>query len=183
VCQLMRIRYILADKPPRTVESPRPMGRVELLDRCQVLPDIPAVFSAMNNPAFDPRQAVLLESPPEIMPEAGGAAGSVTVTRYESDEMEITADVPRPAMLLITETYSRDWHVAALPDSSQKQYTLMPADLLMRAIPLAAGKHHLKLEYRPPYYMPGLWVSGISAIGCLAMLGAWWWSWRSHRHE
>jgi uncharacterized membrane protein YfhO len=93
--------------------------------------------------------------------------------------MEIVADVPKPAVLLITEAYSRDWHATALPDSSQKQYTLMPADLLMRAIPLAGGKHHIHLEYRPPHYTLGLWISGISAVGCLTALAAW--VWRSVR--
>ncbi|MFI5378679.1 MAG: hypothetical protein ACHRHE_05240 [Tepidisphaerales bacterium] len=176
LCQLMRVRYILGDKPLRTIEMPRPMGRVELLDRCQVLPDMPAVFEVMNDPAFDPRRAALLESPPDIRPEPGGATGSASVVRYESDEMEIIADVPRPAILLITDSYSRDWQVTALSDSSQKRYTLMPADLLMRAIPLGAGRHHLKLEYRPPYYVLGLWVSGVSAMACLGALGVWVWS-------
>jgi hypothetical protein len=173
ICQLMRIRYILADKPPRTIEMPRPMDRVELLDRCRVLPGMPAVFNVMNDPAFDPRRAVLLESEPDIQPQPGGAAGSASVTRYDSDEIEIVADVPKPAILLITEAYSADWHVTPLPDSSQKQYTFMPADLLVRAIPLAAGKHHIHLEYRPPHYALGLWISGITATACLAGLAVW----------
>ncbi|MGA2502238.1 MAG: hypothetical protein ABSH20_31230, partial [Tepidisphaeraceae bacterium] len=55
VCQLMRIRYILADKPLRAIAVDRPMNRVELVDHVRVLPYKGDIADAMGDPAFDPR--------------------------------------------------------------------------------------------------------------------------------
>ena len=69
----------------------------------------------------------------------------------------------------LTENF--EWIAAAFPNGLHTPVFL--------AIPLAAGKHHIQLEYRPPNYALGLWVSGISAIGCVGGLAAW--AWRSTR--
>ena len=41
---------------------------------------------------------------------------------------------------------------------------MLPADYVLRAIPLEAGDHSIRLEYRSPAFTIGKWVSLLSLI-------------------
>ena len=45
------------------------------------------------------------------------------------------------------------------------------ANWTQQAIPLAAGKHHLRVEYRPASFVLGKWVTIVSIV-LFAILGA-----------
>ena len=91
----------------------------------------------------------------------------------------IEADLPDPAVLVVTDTYSDGWKARSLlgPGESggQAVYNVMPADHCIRAIPLAAGHHRLLLEYRPAAFLIGAWVSGISVLLYAGALGGIFW--------
>jgi uncharacterized membrane protein YfhO len=73
--------------------------------------------------------------------------------------LTIEADTNKPTLLLITDLYDHNWHVEALPDSTQQSYHLMPADYILRAVPLAAGHHHLQILYAPTAFPIGIGIS------------------------
>ena len=83
---------------------------------------------------------------------------------------EIEATTPAPAILLMTDVYAPGWDVTGLPGSAQSRYELMPADLALRAIPLGAGTHHLRIHYTAPGLAVGAWVSGVAVAGAVALL-------------
>ncbi len=120
-----------------------------------------AIFAALSDPAFDPHQTVLLESAPTPAPEPG-ATGSATVVSSQPDELTIEANTDKPALLLVTDLYARDWHVEALPGSAQQTYQLMPADYILRAVPLQAGHHRLRMVYAPSAFPEGVAVSSLA---------------------
>ena len=62
-------------------------------------------------------------------------------------------------LLLVTDAYSRYWRAVPMPGSSQDEYHLMPADYTLMAVPLAAGHHQLRIEYAPPGWLIGRWIS------------------------
>jgi hypothetical protein len=72
--------------------------------------------------------------------------------------------------LLITDEYAASWHAVSLPGSTQPHYDLLPANYVLRAVPLAAGHHLLRVEYRPVAFTIGKWLSLISMIAFLAAL-------------
>jgi uncharacterized membrane protein YfhO len=76
--------------------------------------------------------------------------------------------------LLITDSYSRGWRALALPGSTQARYEVMPANYCLRAIPLAAGHHLLRLEYSPLGFRVGKVIS-IAALAVFIVLTAWRW--------
>ena len=80
-----------------------------------------AIFAAMSRPGFDPRQTVLLES--TFAPaRAGGQPRHGPGGGESPDELEIDADVPSPALLLVTDPYSRDWRAVSLPAAPSSSY-------------------------------------------------------------
>ncbi len=176
IFSIIRYRYAIVPNGKGYTITPSSgiLPRVLLAPEYQVLPGRDAIFAEMAKPNFNPQQTVLLETQPATPFSATGGApvGKVTVSDVTGDSLTIEADTPAPAILLITDLYSRDWRVRALPGSAQTHYDLLPGDYILRAIPLAAGHHHLVVEYAPPSFYWGLLVSGAA---WLVWLAAWFW--------
>ncbi len=51
-----------------------------------------------------------------------------------------------------------------MDEGERQSYPVIPADFVLRGIPLPAGRHHLRLEYRPRAFVIGCWVSAISSV-------------------
>lgn len=135
-----------------------------------------AVLAAMGDAKFDPAATVVLESTPTPAPDPAGKPGEVKLVESTVNSLTIDADLPAPAVLLITDAYAKGWRAVPLPDTAQVSYDLLPADYAFRAVPLAAGKHHFRVEYAPRGYTIGKWVSLASL---LAFLAACVWLWVS----
>jgi hypothetical protein len=169
---MLRLRYVFASTSEgiRVVESPiPPLPRLLLVSDEKVLAGRNALFSTMHDPSFNPRKTVLLESEPEPHPESG-ATGAAKLISDLPDELVIEADTNRPTLLLITDLYDRNWHVEALPDSAQQSYHLMPADYILRAVPLAAGHHHLQIVYAPTAFSIGVGISVVAWTVWISLL-------------
>ncbi len=152
-----------------------PLPRALLVSNYQVLPGRDAILAVLVKPDFDPVKTVYLETEPAPRPQANAAPGTVQVSDITSDSLTIVADTPAPTLLLITDLYSRDWRARALADSGQTHYDIMPADYIVRAIPLQAGHHHLVVEYAPPSFQEGLLISGLAWLAWAVGLGWVWW--------
>jgi hypothetical protein len=130
------------------------------------------MFSALVSASFNPAKTVFLEtSPPGLNPSNLGQ-GTVNIVQNTTDHETITADNSAPALLMITDNYSKYWTASPMPGDTQRNYQVLPADYTLTAIPLSPGHHVIDLEYRPPFFTPALWVSGIGALA-FAMVFAW----------
>jgi hypothetical protein len=167
---LLRLRYafVPSDGGLRVAESRAPpLPWVTLISEAKTLWDRDAIFSAMSDPAFDPRRTVLLEGDP-VPPPAPDAKGSATLVATRPDELIIEADTDKPALLLITDLYARGWRAEPLTGSVQTKYEVMPADYVLRAIPLQAGHHRLRVVYAPAAFPIGV---AVSVVAWLAWVG------------
>ena len=135
--------------------------------------------------SFDPRAEVILESTPVPPPAGVPFPGKATVTAETTDSLTVEADLPSAAVLVVTDTYSDGWKAHSLlrpgEGSAQTDYHVMPADYCVRAVPLAAGHHLLRLEYRPTAFLVGAWVSGVSTVLYAAAFAWLWWSRRRRK--
>jgi len=174
---MLRLRYVFVAEKNRVriIETPQSsMDQVHLVTRYQVVAGRDALFRMMRSEAFDPRREVLLEREPTPPPVASEYAGTAKVVASSTDWLEIVADVASPSVLLITDVYTPAWRAVALSGSSQKTYDLMPANYVLRAVPLAAGQHRLRIEYAPITFTVGIWVSVAAWIG-FGVMGVVWW--------
>ncbi len=173
---MLRLGYILAPGPDGRFSgyglSAPPMARVQLLSDYAVVAGRDALFAAMRRPDFDPARRVLLETEPSPRPAPGAGPGAARVVAESPDSLTVEADAAAPSLLLVTDLYSRDWRVRALAGSSQSSYRILPADYILRAIPLAAGHHRLRMEYAPRTFRLGLAVSIGAWIAWCAGLAA-----------
>jgi hypothetical protein len=164
---ILRCRYVIRvgkdrlgnDQPGIYEGAPDPLPHAQLFSDYQVQHSRDEIFQTMKSRDFDPHHTVILESEPNPLPTPNANPGTVRITDLSSDELAVEADVATPAILLITDPYSRDWRAVPLAGSSQQSYEILPADYILRAIPLAAGHHHLLVEYAPPSFRTGRAIS------------------------
>jgi len=179
---MLRLRYVFISSATgiRLGESRTPpLPRLLLISAGKVLAGRDAIFSAMRDPAFDPSKTVLLENEPVPAPEPG-ATGRVRLISDLPDELVVEAETDRPSLLLITDLYDSNWRAEALPDSGQRSYRVVPADYVLRAVPLAAGHHHLRIVYAPIALPIGI---GISLLAWTLWLGLLVWSIASNKRR
>ncbi len=165
-----RFAFIPADTGARVVDVPDPLPRALLVSDYRVIASRDALFSAMAGATFDPRRTVLLEQEPSPRPAAAGATGTVAVIASDGDSLTLEANATAPMILLITDLYAKGWTAKALPGSVQQTYDVLPANYILRAVPLTAGHHRLRLEYRPRTLTMGIVVSVVSALAWLGMV-------------
>jgi len=172
--RMLRCRYGFGfgEGDTRIEEIKDPLPRLQLVGDWSLATNRERAFAALSDPSFDPRHTVILETAPEPKPVRSQKPGTVRLVDASTDHLTIEADVPQPAILLITDSYSSGWRAVALPGSVQQQYQILPANYVLRAIPLAAGHHHLRVEYAPLGFQVGKWIS-LVALVIYAGVSAW----------
>ena len=177
--QMLRVEAVAttANGQMQFGELPPALPHLALVPRWRILKKRDDVLAALLAPKFDPRREVILEQAPKIAPheitaneQAESKAASVKLLSQTSDSLEIEATVSSPQMLLITDAYAAGWRAEPLAGSSQNQYEVLPANWAIRAVPLQAGTHRLRVFYDPPGWRAGKWISGLS----LLLYGALW---------
>lgn len=136
--------------------------RFFLASKYKVIPDAAARLAELKSPWFDLKEQVILEEEPVPVPDGSTPRGEIRVGNSTTDSWEVDVKTDRPAILVMTDAYSRDWHVTALPGSTQTTYKLLPANHAIRAIPLAAGTHRLRIEYSPTGFGLGIALTVVS---------------------
>ena len=163
---MLRCRYFMSgkDESLKVTDTGISMPRLLLMQDWKVLPNRNDIFGAIAKADFDPSRTVILERPPNPVPEKTAQQGTVRLVDSSTDNLTIEAELQSPAILLVTDAYSRGWRAKALPGSSQQKYDVMPADYILRAVPLSKGHHLFRMEYMPLGFRTGKWVSLISVI-------------------
>lgn len=170
---LLRWRYaFLADKDGDHIATANSvMPRLQLLQEYRVVSGRDEILQALASPSFDPRQQVILETEPGPAPAPFADKGTATVIDSSASELTVEADLPHPAILLITDAYSYGWQARPLEGSAQNVYKILPANYVLRAIPLSQGHHRIRLEYSPHAFRVGAWISVVSLMGFVLLAG------------
>jgi hypothetical protein len=189
---LLRCKYVLFPQqggPTRIVETPGGLPKFLLVNDWRVVEKRDDVFAAIVRPEFNPRHSVLLERRPAgwaarsaASTDSAGGPGQVRILRESTGWQEVEVTLVKPAILLQTDLYTPNWHVYALLGSARASYELIPADYILRAVPLQAGTHRLRIEYRPGKFIVGKRVSLASLAVFAGLFGFWGWrSWKRRK--
>lgn len=177
--RILRCKYVFKVKSDKSgnlhdkiTEKPGALAHLSLLNQWQIVPREKPMLKILNTSSFDPQKKVLLESAPQfshskIIP---GVQAKVKLLGSSSQWLDIQATTTRNSILLVTDAYAKGWKVVPYADSSQRQYKVMPADYIVRGIPLSPGFHHFRLEYAPNAFYRG---KKISIAALIAYLLAW----------
>lgn len=174
-------------------EVPAPLPYVYTQDRFAALPNDEQLDRLFRT---DLRQSVLVT--PEVSAEIGNHAGkivleslgtdfpqlqasnSVKATRSGPNRTIVTADIAKPAMLVIAESWHPGWRATV----SGHPVPLWQVNYLQQGLWLPPGRHTVELSFAPDSMRYGLWLSiGFGGVFfCILVIG-WATSVRSKRAQ
>jgi uncharacterized membrane protein YfhO len=157
--RMLRCHYVFWESLHRWKVLEGGLPRLMLVDRFRVMTNYHEMFSTLTNVDFPVNEEIILEKQPDPLPQPAPDKGTVKILESSTDDVTVEADAKTPCLLLMTDSYSSGWRALALPGSSQARYEIMPANYCLRAIPLAAGHHLLRIEYSPLGFRIGKVVS------------------------
>ena len=92
------------------------------------------------------------------------SVGSVEWSRESSDRMELSVAASRPAVLVVRDAWAPGWNARV----DDKAVPIVRVEGGHRAVAVPSGRSRVALEYRPPGWTLGLWVTAVSGL-----LAAW----------
>lgn len=188
VFDLLNVKYLIA--PPGTTVPPgrfalmrsgeadvyvnrRALPRAWLVARHVVLPDDEAL-RALAAGTHDPRTTVILDEPPPVVSaptEADdGIQGTARITHYADERVQIDVEAPGPRLLVLADLHYPGW-VASVGD---RPAPILRANYALRAVAVPAGRHTVRLQYRPRSVTAGAAITAATAL----LLGLMAWRWR-----
>ena len=161
-----------APGPLAVYENPDPLPRAWLVAGALIAPDEEAVLAALQEPGFEPTEAVVLLREDGHSPVEGSAAqgmdAPVSVQAYSENEMVLTANAENAGYLVLSEVWFPGWQAtvngAAAP--------VLRANHTLRALPVPAGELTVRLWYAPESWERGLTMFGVGIL-LLAGLCLW----------
>ena len=176
---MLRQQYVFADRGGKleTAEAPAPpMAHLQLISKYRVARKTRRYFRCASRRRFrSDTRSYFGVGAGTATDSAAESKGSAEIVTSSTDSLTIKADVEQPAILLITDAFTKSWRAVALPGSTQTHYQLLPANYILRAVPLAAGHHLLRVEYASSAFTIGKWIS---VLATLALVIASFWIWR-----
>lgn len=112
-------------------------------------------------------RTALLSAPSAVAPSAPADPTPCALERYEPGSITARCPAQHAAMAVFVEQYAPGWQASV----DGQRAPVVPVDRLLVGVPVAAGAHRIRLEYRAPGLAPGAGLS-LLAWGLIA-LSAW----------
>jgi hypothetical protein len=133
-------------------------GGVKVLPRAEVV-------DYLGSPSFRPGGEVVLEAEaegvePGMQREPTGPARPVERIRRAGDAVEVEATLAAPGLLVLNESY----FAGVEASENGQRLPLYPANHAVRAVPLSAGRHVVRFEYRTPGLLAGALTSAAAVV-------------------
>ncbi len=120
---------------------------------------------AILDPAFEPREEVLLETGPARSAPADFSS-SVRIAEETADRVRLDVELSTDGHVVLVDTYDPGWRAQV----DGRPAALLRANVAFRAVAVPAGRHVVEMVYRPPLALAGLALSGLSFLLILALL-------------
>jgi hypothetical protein len=151
----------------RLYRVPGSLPRVYLSGVAEVLPD-EAVWSRLFEGEVTTGERVLLAPEPAARPLAGptGPPGDCRLTVWSLARIAARCRASRPALAVFLEQHDAGWRARV----DGQPTPMLRANLVMRAVPVAAGEHTVELSYMPPKVVAGGLMSLFSVMTLLGLV-------------
>ena len=117
---------------------------------------------------YDIHRAALLDYPvAETLPKEPTLPGAaVAIRRFEPNSIWLEVDAKEKALLVLAEAWYPGWKAEIDGRISE----MIPANICMRAVPVPAGRHQVRVFFRQNYFLAGGTISILSLAALLFVL-------------
>jgi hypothetical protein len=163
-------KKLLNEPTIKLYRNKRVLPRALTVRDYHVEPDPSKVLEQVTKRDFDPRGIVILEEQPvwdARIPSGpvSNKAPSAKIVSETNNQVEISARVNKPSVLLLSDTSYPGWK--AYVDG--KKTKIYRANYNFRAVPLPPGEHRVDFRYEPLSFYLGAWISGVTLIILIAL--------------
>jgi hypothetical protein len=141
-------------------ERPGVFPAAWLVHRVEVEGDEEALLGRLNDPAFDPWQAALVEQP--LPCSLGLAAESeeevVRVTRRSNNIIALEVEAAADGLLVLSEVAYPGWRVSV----DGVRVPIVRANYTLRAVCVPAGMHRVTFSFQPGSLTAGALISALA---------------------
>ncbi|MBI4022131.1 MAG: hypothetical protein HY372_02145, partial [Candidatus Andersenbacteria bacterium] len=133
----------------RLYTNPAAYPKAFLAPQALLQPDTEAILATISQPDYQPRQTIYVQGlkAADFLPNSTQPpAGTAVITSYQPTEIIVEVNTPRDALLVLTDTWTRQWHAQV---DNQPAPSLL-ANTVFRATPVPAGAHTVTFYYRSP---------------------------------
>jgi hypothetical protein len=143
---------------------PDALPRVFVVDGVRPVAEGDAV-NVLVGGQFDATREVLLAGPVVASPPRPGFRGRARVLSRRADALSLEAQLDRPGVLVVLESYHPGWRATV----DGRPSPIHRANALFRGIPLPAGRHRVEMVFRPRSAVSGAAVSLVSGLFALGL--------------
>jgi hypothetical protein len=103
---------------------------------------------------------------PPVSPPEGGTGAEVVVSEWTPDALTLDVSHSGEGLLVVSQVYSEGWEATV----DGEEVDILQTDHALLGIPVGSGQHTVELRYQPDSLTLGLWISGVSGLGSIAVL-------------
>jgi hypothetical protein len=141
------------------------LPRAYIVGQVTRVTDPGATLPFLESQQWDPSRNAVVEAPRDLgLPTAPTLAGSARITRYEPDLVDVAVEVNRPALLVLSDNYYKDWRATVDGRAAEIYRT----NHTFRGVVVPAGRHQVRFVFEPMDLYTGFYVY----LACLAVLAA-----------
>ena len=155
------LRTSVDGRPYKTLHARPGLPRARLVGRAVVKADDEQVAYMLSD-AFLPDSEVVLAEPPPVPLDGGPVQGSVTWVERTPNELRLDVTADRAALLVVADNWFPAWHATV----DDRPAPVLRAYHALRAVPVPAGAHTVRMVYRSRVVAVSLWIS----VGVLVLL-------------
>lgn len=152
---------------PVLIENRKALPRAFVVHRVETVDDQKQALRRVADPHFDPTGSAVVTGGEAMTSSSDSVAERVELVEIGTDAVVLRAWASTPALLVLNDLWFPGW--TALVDSMP--VAVVQTNALFRGVYLAGGEHRVEFRYRPPHFLLGLMVTGMSA-GIVLLLAA-----------
>jgi hypothetical protein len=152
-------------------ENPHVLPRAFVVYRTRAAPTAEELLARISAPDFDPLVESYVEGDVSLgRPDAPPRGTVATIRRDDEHVVEIEASLVAPGLVVLADSFSPGWHATV----DGMRAPILATNHLFRGVPVPAGTHRVRFDYRPRSVVVGLAVSlvGVLGLGTLFLVGA-----------
>ncbi len=151
------------------------MPRAWFVPAVKPVADDKTALAAVMDSTWNPQASAIVTAAPAGALPATLGPGEAAVTRYDVNEVELTATAPQGGFLVISEAWYPDWKATI----DGKAVEMVQTDFMLRGMAVPPGAHTIRMTFAAASFHTGKALSLAGGLISLALfltpLGLGWW--------